>query len=43
MAQVAPDKVTPHPFFFTKEGGDTIHPATLEWIERQRERFHWDH
>jgi Tol biopolymer transport system component/imidazolonepropionase-like amidohydrolase len=42
MAQVAPDKVTPHPFFFTQEGGDTIHPATLEWIERQRERFGWN-
>ena len=43
MAQLAPDKVTPQPFFFTLEGGDTIHPATLAWLERLRERFGWDH
>jgi Tol biopolymer transport system component/imidazolonepropionase-like amidohydrolase len=28
MNQVAPDSVARRPFFFEKEGGDTIHPAT---------------
>jgi len=43
MDQVAPDKVKRKPFFFEKEGGDTIHPATLSWIEALGEKFGWDH
>lgn len=43
MDQVAPDKVKRRPYFFEKEGGDTIHPATQTWLEGLRERFGWDH
>ncbi len=43
MNQVAPDKVAREPFFFEREGGDTIHPATSRWIEELRERFGWVH
>jgi len=41
MDQVAPDSVKRNPFFFEKEGGDTIHPASEAWIERLRERYGW--
>ena len=43
MNQVAPEKAARRPFFFEKEGGDTIHPATWQWLERIRERFGWAH
>ncbi len=43
MNQVHPDKVARRPFFFEKEGGDTIHPATLEAVERRAERLGWRH
>lgn len=43
MNQVAPDRVERAPFFFELEGGDTIHPATTEWLERLRHRFGWVH
>jgi imidazolonepropionase-like amidohydrolase len=43
MNQVAPDRVERAEFFWEKAGGDTIHPATTEWLERMRERFGWVH
>ena len=43
MNQIAPDRVEREPFFFEKEGGDTIHPATLEWLERFKEAHGWVH
>jgi Tol biopolymer transport system component/imidazolonepropionase-like amidohydrolase len=43
MNQLAPDAVERRPFFFEREGGDTIHPATLVWLERLRERYGWVH
>jgi hypothetical protein len=41
MDRIAPDRVRRAPFFFEKEGGDTIHPATLTWIEKLSERMGW--
>jgi hypothetical protein len=43
MAQIAPERVERRPFFFEKEGGDTIQPATQEWLDRLRDRFGWAH
>jgi imidazolonepropionase-like amidohydrolase len=43
MDQIAPDKVKRKPFFFEKEGGDTIHPATTAWIDDLSERLGWTH
>ena len=43
MNQIAPDKVERQPFFFELEGGDTIHPATQEWLKQLQERFGWVH
>ncbi len=43
MDQIAPDRVKRKPYFFEKEGGDTIHPAAEAWIEWMRERYGWDH
>ena len=43
MSQLAPDRTAPTPFFFTKEGGDTIHPATLRWLEEMETRYGWRH
>jgi Imidazolonepropionase and related amidohydrolases len=43
MAQVAPDRVDPKPFFFEREGGDTLPPATQVWLDRLRERLGWAH
>ncbi|HKY32396.1 MAG TPA: amidohydrolase family protein [Candidatus Polarisedimenticolia bacterium] len=43
MDQVAPVSVKRRPFFWEKEGGDTVHPAALESMERMRERFGWRH
>ena len=43
MNQVAPEKVARQPFFFEKEGGDTIHPATQAWIERKSRAYGWAH
>lgn len=42
MDQIAPDKVQRKAFFFEKEGGDTLHPATMEWLEKLRERLGWN-
>ena len=43
MNQLAPDRVERAEFFFEKEGGDTIHPATALWLEQLRHRFGWAH
>jgi hypothetical protein len=43
LAQLAPERTTVSPFFFAKEGGDTIHPATQEWLDRLEEKFGWRH
>jgi imidazolonepropionase-like amidohydrolase len=41
MNQVAPDAVARRPFFFQKDGGDTVHPAALEYIEKLGEKHGW--
>jgi len=43
MDQVAPAAVKRRPFFWELEGGDTIHPAAMEYIERLREKHGWRH
>ena len=43
MSQVAPDKVERKPFYFEREGGDTIHPATQKWLDDLREQLGWAH
>lgn len=43
MKQLAPDVVERKAFYFEKEGGDTIHPATAAWLEALRERLGWAH
>jgi imidazolonepropionase-like amidohydrolase len=43
MNQVAPEKVARQPFFFEKEGGDTIHPATQAWLDRISRAYGWVH
>ena len=43
MNQIAPDEVERQAFFFELEGGDTIHPATQEWLEKLEQRLGWTH
>jgi hypothetical protein len=43
MNQVAPDQVARKEFFFEREGGDTIHPATWIWLENLQRTFGWVH
>ncbi|MDH3286066.1 MAG: hypothetical protein OEQ13_15140, partial [Acidobacteriota bacterium] len=43
MNQIAPDDVARKPFFFEREGGDTIHPATARWLEEKARRLGWKH
>ena len=43
MSQLAPEKVALEEFFFQKEGGDTIHPATQRRIEEFALRHGWVH
>ena len=43
MGQVAPDEVEREPFFFEREGGDTIHPSTRAWLEQLQRRHGWVH
>ena len=43
MNQIAPDRVEREELFFKQDGGDTIHPATLAWIEALKERYGWVH
>lgn len=43
MNQVAPDKVEREELFFEREGGDTIHPATLQRVEEFARRHGWVH
>ncbi len=43
MNQIAPDRVERRPFFFEKEGGDTIHPATRTRVRAFGNRHGWTH
>lgn len=43
MAQVFPERVEREPFFFEQEGGDTIHPQTMERVLEMKRRFGWTH
>jgi imidazolonepropionase-like amidohydrolase len=43
MNQIAPDAVERQAFFFELEGGDTIHPSTLQWLEELEQAFGWTH
>jgi hypothetical protein len=43
MNQIAPDRVERKEFFFERDGGDTIHPATQEWLDGLRRKFGWVH
>jgi hypothetical protein len=43
MNQVAPDHVERRPFFFEKEGGDTLHPETEERLRTLQNRHGWVH
>ena len=43
MNQVWPDAVERIPFFWELEGGDTIHPATVGWMEERARRFDCRH
>lgn len=43
MNQIAPDNVPRQPFFFEKEGGDTLHPAAQERIRALGQRHGWVH
>ena len=43
MNQVFPDAVERQAFFFEKEGGDLIHPQTLERIHEMKRSFGWTH
>jgi Tol biopolymer transport system component/imidazolonepropionase-like amidohydrolase len=43
MNQIAPEPRAREPFFFEKEGGDTIHPAAWAWIRELGERYGWVH
>ena len=42
MNQIAPDPTARRKFFFEREGGDTVHPATWRWLERLRADLGWD-
>ena len=43
MNEVWPEQVERGELFFRKEGGDTIHPATQEWMEEFAHRHGWVH
>ncbi len=43
MEQVVPQRVARQPFFFELEGGDTIHAATVSWLEQFQRRMGWVH
>ena len=43
MNQIAPDKIERTGFFFEKEGGDTVHPVTMEYFQEFREKHGWVH
>ncbi len=43
MNQVGPREIERQPFFWEQEGGDTIHPVALEYLEKTRERYGWRH
>jgi imidazolonepropionase-like amidohydrolase/Tol biopolymer transport system component len=39
MNEIWPEPVERRPFFWELEGGDTIHPSTLDWMEEQARRY----
>ena len=43
MNQVAPVKKERRKFFFEREGGDTVHPATWEWLDNLSHALGWVH
>jgi hypothetical protein len=43
MNQVWPEQVEREPFFWELEGGDTIHPSTLSWMEENSEQYDCRH
>jgi Tol biopolymer transport system component/imidazolonepropionase-like amidohydrolase len=43
MNQVWPERVEREPFFWELEGGDTIHPSTLSWMEENSEQYDCRH
>jgi imidazolonepropionase-like amidohydrolase/Tol biopolymer transport system component len=43
MNQVFPERVEREPLFFEKEGGDTIHPQTVERVEEMKRHLGWVH
>ena len=43
MNQVAPEMVPRQELFFEREGGDTLHPATQQWLEEKQHRLCWVH
>jgi len=43
MNQVYPDHVERVPFFWELEGGDTIHPSTLSWMEQRARQYDCRH
>ena len=43
MNQLAPDEVPRQPFFFEREGGDTIHASTRAWLQAFQRRHGWLH
>ncbi|MCZ6596423.1 MAG: amidohydrolase family protein, partial [Planctomycetota bacterium] len=43
MSQLWPDRLERAPFFWELEGGDTIHPETLTWMEERARRYDCRH
>ena len=43
MNEIFPEARSRRPFFFEKEGGDTIHPSTTRWLEALSRALGWDH
>lgn len=43
MNQVWPEEVERKPFFWELEGGDTIHPSTIEWAAQRAARHDCKH
>lgn len=43
LNRIWPDTVEGEPFFWELAGGDTIHPATVSWMEQLARRFSCPH
>ncbi|MEM8933477.1 MAG: amidohydrolase family protein, partial [Acidobacteriota bacterium] len=43
MHQLHPEQIEREPFYFELPGGDTVHPAAMQYIQEKRERHHWVH